>query len=128
MSDVIKVAAAGIVAAICAIVVRKQVPELAIVLAICAGALILLYCSGALATVTSFFDELVEIGGLTYGTVTPVIKVTGIAIVTRLAADFCKDAKEGTLAVTVETAGSVIALLTVLPLMSAVLDLLGELL
>lgn len=128
MSDVMKVAATGIIAAICAIVVRKQVPELAILLAICAGVMILLYCSGALAAVTGFVDELVEVGGLTPGIITPVVKVTGIAIVTRLASDFCKDAKEGALAVTVETAGAIIALLAVLPLMSAVLELLGELL
>ena len=47
MSDVLKVAAAAIVAAVCAMVVRKQVPEVAILLAVCAGVLILLYCSGA---------------------------------------------------------------------------------
>lgn len=128
MSDVMKVAATGIIAAICAIVVRKQVPELAILLAICAGVMILLYCSGALAAVTGFVDELVEAGGLTPGIIAPVVKVTGIAIVTRLASDFCKDAKEGALAVAVETAGAIIALLAVLPLMSAVLELLGELL
>lgn len=123
-----KVAATGIIAAICAIVVRKQVPELAILLAICAGVMILLYCSGALAAVTGFVDELVEAGGVTPGIIAPVVKVTGIAIVTRLASDFCKDAKEGALAVAVETAGAIIALLAVLPLMSAVLELLGELL
>lgn len=128
MSDVMKVAATGIIAAICAIVVRKQVPELAILLAICAGVMILLYCSGALAAVTGFVDELVEAGGVTPGIIAPVVKVTGIAIVTRLASDFCKDAKEGALAVAVETAGAIIALLAVLPLMSAVLELLGELL
>ena len=44
----IKVAAAAIAAAICAVVVRKQAPELALVLTVCAGAVILLYCSGAL--------------------------------------------------------------------------------
>lgn len=128
MSDVIKVAAAGIIAAVCAMVVRKQAPELAILLTICAGALILLYCSGAMAVVTEFFDDLVEAGGLTSGVVAPVVKVTGIAIVARLSADFCRDAKEGGLATAVEMAGSVLALLTIVPLMSGVLDLLKELL
>lgn len=128
MSDVLKVAAAGIIAAVCAIVVRKQVPELAALLAVCAGVLILLSCSGALASVTGFMDELVELGGLSPGIIAPVVKVTGIAIVTHFAADFCRDVKEGALAGVVETAGSVLALLSILPLMSAVLELLGELL
>ena len=128
MSDIMKVAAAGIIAAILAIVVRKQAPELAVVLAICAGAMILLYCSGALAAVVDFMEKLVKTGGLAPELIAPVVKVTGIAIVTRLAADFCRDAKESALAAVVETAGSALALLAVLPLMSAVLDLLGALL
>lgn len=128
MSDVIKVAAAGLIAAVCAMTVRKQTPELAILLTICAGTLILLYCSGALAAVTHFMDELTEVGGLSPGMIAPVLKATGVAIITRLSADFCRDAKEGALAAAVETAGTLLALLVVLPLLSAVLDLLNELL
>lgn len=128
MSEVIKVAVTGMMAAVCAMVVRKQVPELSILLAVCAGAMILLLCSGALSSVREFMDELVETGGLTPEVITPVVKVTGIAIMTRLSADFCRDAKEGGVATAVEAAGSVLALLTVIPLMSAVLTLLGELL
>lgn len=128
MSEVIKVAVTGMMAAVCALVVRKQVPELAILLAICAGVMVLLLCSGALSSVRNFMDELVETGGLTPEVIAPVVKVTGIAIITRLSADFCRDAKEGGLASAVEAAGSVLALLTVIPLMSAVLTLLGELL
>jgi stage III sporulation protein AD len=128
MSDVIKVAAAGLIAAVCALTVRKQTPELAILLTICAGALMLLYCSGAFTAVTQFMDELVEVGGLTPGVVAPVVKVTGVGLITRLSADFCRDAKEGALAAAVEMAGAVLALVIVLPLLSAVLELLNELL
>ena len=127
MSGVIKVAAAAIAAAVCAVVVRRQAPELGLALTICAGALILLYCSGALSAAMDLLDKLVEAGGLSGQVVGPVIKTAGIAIVTRLAADFCRDAKEGGLASAVELAGAALALVTVLPLMSAVVDLLTEL-
>ena len=120
----IKVAAAAVAAAVCAVVVRKQAPELALTLTICAGAVILLYCSGALSAAMELMDKLVEAGGLSGQVVEPVIKTAGIAIVTRLAADFCRDAQEGGLASAVELAGTALALVTVLPLMSAVLDML----
>lgn len=123
-----KVAAAAIVAAVCAVVVRRQAPEIGLVLAVCAGALIMLYCSGALTAVTVLMDKLVETGGLSGQVVEPVLKTVGIAIVTRLSADFCRDAKEGGLASAVELAGTVLALLAVLPLMTAVLELLEQLL
>ena len=119
-----KIAAASIVAAVCAMVVRKQAPEIGLLLAACAGILILLYCSGALRAAVDLMDRLAETGGLSAAVLEPIMKVTGIAIVTRLAADLCRDAKEGALASAVETAGSALALLTVLPLMSAVLELL----
>ncbi len=124
----IKIAAAAVAAALCAVVVRRQSPEIALALGIGACALIVLYCSGALTAVMELVDKLAEIGNLSAQVVEPVIKTAGIAIVTRLAADFCKDAQEGGLASAVELAGTALALAAALPLMSAVLDVLTQLL
>ena len=124
MSDIVKVAAAAVAAAVCAVVVRRQAPELGLALTVCAGAVILLYCSGALTAAMQLMDKLVKAGGLSGQVVEPVVKTAGIAIVTRLAADFCRDAQEGGLASAVELAGTALALVTVLPLMSAVVDML----
>lgn len=128
MSDIMKIAAAGIVAAVCAITVRQQVPELSILLAACAGVLILSGCTGMFSVIRSFMDELAGLGGLTPELVTPVLKVTGIAIVTRISSNFCRDAAESALAATVEIAGGTVAMAATLPLMSSVLKLLGDLL
>ena len=128
MSDIVKVAAAAVAAALCAVVVRKQLPEMALALGVGACALIMLYCSGALAAVVELADKLAQTGGVSARVVEPVIKAAGIAIVTRLAADFCKDAQEGGLASAVELAGTALALAAALPLVSAVLDVLTRLL
>ncbi|MDD6160041.1 MAG: SpoIIIAC/SpoIIIAD family protein [Oscillospiraceae bacterium] len=128
MNDVIRVAAAGIIAAVCALVVRKQTPELSLLLVICGSVIILLFCTGALSAVKQLMDELSQTGGLTAATVKPVMKVTGIAVITRLASDLCQDAGEKALAGAVEMAGSLFALLAVIPLMSAVLELITQLL
>ena len=128
MSEIIKVAAAAVAAALCAVVVRRQSPEIALALGAAACALIVLSCSGALRSVMDLADKLAETGGLSARVVEPVVKTAGIAIVTRLAADFCKDAQEGGLASAVELAGTALALAATLPLMTAVLDTLLELL
>lgn len=128
MSDMIKIAAAAVAAALCAVVVRRQSPEIALALGIGACALIVLYCDRALTAVMELVDKLAETGNLSAQAVEPVIKTAGIAIVTRLAADFCKDAQEGGLASAVELAGTALALAAALPLMSAVLDVLTRLL
>lgn len=128
MSGVVKIAAAAVAAALCAVVVRKQSPEIALALGLGACALIVLYCSGALADVMELADKLARAGGLSPQVVEPVVKAAGIAIVSRLAADFCKDAQEGGLASAVELAGTALALAAALPLMSAALDTLVKLL
>jgi len=128
VSGVVKIAAAAVTAALCAVVVRRQSPEIALVLGAGACALIVLYCSGALTAVVELADKLAQTGGLSAQVVEPVMKTAGIAIVTRLTADFCKDAQEGGLASAVELAGTVLALSVTMPLMTAVLDVLTQLL
>ena len=128
MNEVGKVAAIAVVAALCAAVVKKQAPEIAAVLALAAGSLILLSCVQGLFTVMDFVGELSDLGGLSPAVVKPVVKVAGIAVVAKIAGDVCKDANEGGLASFVETAGIILALLTSIPLMTAVLSTLTGLL
>jgi len=124
MSDIVKVAAAAIVAAICAVIVRKQVPEIGVVLAVCACAIILLLCSQPIREIADLLDRLAKMGGVTQDMLKPVMKVIGISVVTRFSSDLCRDAKEGALASTVEMTGSLLALLATFPLLTAVLELL----
>ncbi len=123
-----RIAAFAIVAALCAVVLRKQVPELSMVLAILGGAMILGRALYAITGVQAMLDTLREAAGLSPAVVAPVIKTAGVAILTRFAAELCRDAKEGGLACFVETAGAAIALFLALPLMQTVLSLLTELL
>jgi stage III sporulation protein AD len=128
MNDMGKIAAMAVVAALCAVVVKKQVPEVAVVLALAAGAVILCSCVQALREIMDYISELAELGGLSSSVVSPVIKVSGIAVVTRLTAEICRDVNEGGLAGFVEMAGTVMMLLTAVPLMTAVLSTVTELL
>ncbi len=123
-----KIAAVAVVAALCAVVVKKQTPEIAMLLTLCAGTALLLSCASALADVLDLVDELAETGGLSPAAVRPLVKVAGIAVVTHISAEICRDAKEGGLAGFVETAGTVLALLTGMPLLRAVLSTLEDLL
>lgn len=122
-----KVAAAAVAAALCAVIVRKHAPEIALVLILAASTIILAFCTTALAQVFTSLRELVEFGGISHSLITPVIKITGIAVITKVTAAVCRDAKEGGLASIVETSGTVLALVNALPLMTAVLSTMSEL-
>ena len=126
--DIFKLAALAGTAALCALVIRKQVPELAVVLALTAGCLLLGQTVEAFSAVRGLADRLSRAGQLSSEVWTPVWKTVGIGIVTRLSAAVCRDAGEGSVAAFLETAGAVLALLCALPLMEAVLETLGALL
>lgn len=123
MTDILKIAAVAIIAAICAVVVKKNVQELGLVLALMAGALILSYALGAVQSVRDVLDTLADTAGLSPAVLSPVIKTVGIAIITHVSAEVCRDAKESGIASFLETAGAACALFVALPLVRAVLDM-----
>ena len=122
MPDMLRLAAIAVAAALCAAVVRKGAAELGLVLAIVAGAILLSASLEALSSVRALMDLLSDTA------VAPVVKTTGIAILTRLAAELCRDAKESGIAAFVETAGAACALCAALPLLETVLDMVTGLL
>ena len=126
--DIVKVGVIAILAALSAVVVKKQVQELGLVLALVAGVLLLSLSMEALEGVRSFLDLLSQTAGLSPAILSPVLKTMGIAIVTKLSAELCRDAKEGGIAAFVETAGTAMALFVSLPLLRTVLSMITELL
>lgn len=128
METVGQVAALAVVAALCAAVVKKQSPDVALVLVLCGVALILGLAAGAFAPIRALMERLGDQAGLSAEVLAPVLKTVGIAILTRVTAELCRDAKESGLASAVEIAGGACALLVCLPLMEAVLSLVLDLL
>ncbi len=122
MDLTLKIAAAGMTGALCAMVIRRHVPELGMVVALVTGTLILGLALMLFSGVTEFLDELQELSGLAPSVVAPMVKTAGIAIVTKCVGALCKDAGEGGIASVVETAGAAAALLVALPLLRTVLQ------
>jgi stage III sporulation protein AD len=128
MDMILKVAAIAVTASLCAVVVKKQTPEIGLVLALIAGCLILSLAIDPIQSVITLIESLCNTAGLAPAVVSPVIKTVGIAILTRIAAEFCRDAKEGGIASFLEVAGSAGALFVCLPLFKTVLSMITGLL
>ena len=122
MESVVRLAAAAVAAALCAVVVKQHAREVGAVLALAAGALLLGAALGAIEEVRALADELGELIGLSPAVLAPVLKTVGIAILTRIAAELCRDAGEGGIAAAAETGGAAAAVLAALPLLRAVLS------
>ena len=127
MEEIFRIAALCVVGTLLAMVVRRGSPELSLLLTLAAVTAVLASLAGALSELLSFLRELGERSGLPAALFVPLYKTVGIALVVKLGGTLCRDAGESALGAAVETAGAVCALLTALPLLRAVLNLLMEL-
>ena len=112
--------AAGIcvIAALLGLVLRRGSPEITLLLAL----------GKPLGELLAFLNRLAEQTSVPSALFLPLYKTVGIAMVVKVGGGLCRDAGESALASVLELAGTVCALLAALPLLRAVLELIGELL
>ena len=134
MEAVWQIVALGLLGAVLAALLKKHTPELALLLAVAVCGAAALAAVRGVREVWAFLEDLksyddllaaVEISSTLF---LPLLKTAGIAVVTRIGADLCRDAGESAVASAVEMAGAMGALLAVLPLMQAAWEVLRSLL
>lgn len=126
METVVQVAGLCLAASVTASLLRRSSPELGLVLALAAalfgGALLLRGVRDAAA----LGDELVAMTGLSPELFTPLLKVTAIALIARIAGALCADAGQSALSRVMEAAGALCALGCALPLLRALTELVRQ--
>lgn len=128
MEAMAKLAAVGVTAVVLSAVLKKNTPELALLLALAAGLWMLAQAAAGLGAAVAQMRELAGQAGVSEVLLEPVVKTVALSILTKLTAEICRSAGEGGVAAFVETAGVALALLAALPLVRAVAQLMGELL
>lgn len=129
MTQVLKVAAVGIICTVIIVLVRQMRPELAPFVQ--AGGIIVIsvtllsYLKVILERSEEIFNDF-EIFDTAY--LNLLVKVLGIAIVTKIGADICADNGNSALKTGIELAGKVLIIAMCLPLIEAVVKLAGGLL
>lgn len=128
MDPAFRLSALALTAALLTLVVKKQSPELSLVLTLCAcavGAGLLLSC---LEPVLSLAASLAAHAELEDRLTAPLWKCLGLGLLTELSAAACADAGQSALAKLTELGGGLLCLAVSLPLLQAVLALIEELL
>ncbi|MEG1999963.1 MAG: SpoIIIAC/SpoIIIAD family protein [Evtepia sp.] len=126
--DMIQVGAVALTACLCAVVIKQKNPEIGLALALATCVLLLMQTMPKLAELLGMLHMLAEKAKISETILRPVIQTVGLAIVTRLAAELCRDAKEAGIAAFVETAGAVASAMVAIPLLKMVLELIAGLL
>ena len=123
-----KAALAGVLAALLGLVIKRNKPELALLLALSALLAILAGALSLWGELRVFLTELTEGTALNEALLSPLVKCLVLSVTARLAADVCKDAGSAALASAVELVGAAAGVAVSLPLLRAVLQMIRALL
>jgi len=126
MEQILKVAAIGVLACVLGVTVKKEYPTGTLLVSVAAAVVILFFAMSVLEPVKNFIDELADTAGLSPSVLAPLYKTLGIAIITRITAEACEDAKEKAFGIYIQIAGAIMALYVSLPLLSAVFKMIGS--
>ena len=128
MDVVVRIAAAALLSAAVALLLRRSDPELVIPLSAAVWGFALLCLSGLLEPVRALLERSRSLSGLSAAYFVPVLKCAAIGVTAKAAADLCRDSGQSALAGAVELGGTAAALYVSLPLISGFLDFLEGLL
>lgn len=92
MESMVKVAAVAVTAAVLGAVLKKNTPELALLLALAAGLWMLAAVARGLGAAVALMEELTGLAGLSEELVEPVVKTVALSILTKLTGEICRSA------------------------------------
>ncbi len=128
MDVLLKASAVAVIGAVLGLVLKKNTPEISLLLAMGVSCAVLSLAVSLLGDVLDFITSLTDLTEMSSASISAVMKAVGIGIVTRLASDVCKDSGQSAAASSVELTGTVAALFVALPLMETVLEMIISLL
>jgi len=121
--DIMRIVMVGIIAAVLAVLLREEKPEIAMVVSIVTGLVIFVFVItklNSVMTILKYFASKANIDVLYFSTI---LKVIAIAYITEFGAQICRDAGEGSIASKVELAGKVLIMVIAIPILAALMDI-----
>lgn len=126
-AEILKICGVGVLCAFCGVILRKMNGELSPLLRVCGAILIFGALMGTLSdiigTLEGYFlsDEAASYAAL-------MKKALGIAVVTKISSDVCRDTGESAVGGCVELSGKLVILSLCIPVIGQLMEYAGELL
>lgn len=128
MEQFLQAMGAVFIAVILSLSLGKQGKEMAVLLAIFACARVMVVALTYLRPVMDFLERLESVGELSDEMVAILFKVTGIGILTEIAALVCTDSGSATLGKALQILGTAVILWLCIPVFTTMMDLVQEIL
>ena len=124
--DIIQIAGIAIIAVVMVAVLRQSRPELALVLGIGAGTIILIMILDSLFEVVYTFYGLAESAAMDSGLFKSVLKIVGVGYIAEFTSSICLDAGNKSVSDKVMLAGKVGIMLLALPIIKSLVGVISE--
>jgi stage III sporulation protein AD len=124
--DVVRLVGFGMAAALLALSIRGQRPEMAVLLSLAAGLAIFAALAGRLEGIVRVLSGMAETAALPSGVLWLILRVVGISYLTEFGAQMCRDAGEGGIASKVELGGRILVLALSVPVLLALMQMMME--
>ena len=121
--DIAKIIGIALVTTFAVMVLKPTKPELAAIVSIAGGVIVLLMAVDALAAVLGNFSAIVNRTGINSEIFSALLKIIGIGYLADFAAGICSDAGNNSMAQKVSLAGKVIILVLALPIIDNLIQI-----
>jgi len=121
--DIMNIVAVGIISTVLAIIVKKQSPELGMLVSISGGILVFFMLLPDMIIVLNVLNDLSNNISTDLEHIPIIFKILGIAYIAEFATQICKDAGEGAIASKIELGGKVIIMVISAPIIVSFLNL-----
>jgi len=123
-----QIVAVGIIAGVMSLAIKKQAPEIALLISIAAAVLIFFMILPKLSAVFGVLGTVADRIRGDMGFIGTLLQITGIAYIAEFGSQICKDAGEGAIATKIELAGKVLIMAASTPIIMALLNLVTQVL
>ena len=124
----IQIIAIGIVGAILSLIVKQQKPELAMIISMGTGVILIVLVLNDASALVQFLGSVAQKYSIDAALFKTVLKITGISYLAEFGIQACKDAGESAIAGKVELGAKVLILALCVPIVLEVLELLARML
>lgn len=128
---VVKLFGGAIIAVMLLVILRRESPDMALSVKMCAGVILAVACIASMTPVIEYVGEVGESFGADEslsGAIEVLLKALGVSILAHVTANICRDAGEGSIAYYVELGAKIEILILSMPLLADIISLAAELL
>ena len=119
--EIVKIILIGIVTCVASVLLKQFKPELAVLVSIAGGIVILIMIVNFLSSIVSNFTQIATKTSINMQLFSSVIKIVGIGYITEFGANICHDTGNSSIADKILLGGKVIILCFALPIINAML-------